>query len=277
VEELSGEYCYSGPDFNVRSYFRSSKAIPFIDVEALGEPTKVTVEASAERILFTYTSDEGVETQEVFIPAKFNAVWSEDALVIPWGGSAVRPFVIPFLFWHISSSSRESRLFKLTDGRLVMSDSFGEGGFTEEGQSDVFFSRKAAVAVILDPCTGDCAADTADRPRQPWFGSGLDLQDARCATQLEEQIAAILVDKNERPETAAALAKEKVEKLSNGENDSRSFTVSVFAGPIYSFEVASKKSGCVLRLWKRETSLGHSLNRLWYLAKRALPDCACNP
>lgn len=277
VEELSGEYCYFGPDFDVRSYLRSPDKIPFVDIGVLGEPTKVTVEASAERILFAYTNDDGVETQEVFTPAEFGALWQENVLVIPWGRSKSRFFVIPFLFWHISSSGRESRLFKLTDGRLVMSDSFGEGGFTEQGQSDVFFSRKEAVAVILDPSTGDCAADALGRPRQLWFERGLDFRDPACAVQLEKQLAAILIDQGETLETGTKLANETVETLSRGEGDSKSFSVSDFAGPRYSLELARKRSGCVLRLWKREKHNSSYTNRLWYIAKRPLPDCACNP
>lgn len=291
VEQLSGEYCYYGPDFNVRSYRRPAKAIPFLDVEALGQPTKVSVEATTERIVFTYTDVYGEETQQVFLPSRFRAVWREDALVIPWEGSRVNvgKSIVPgivfgtiFGVWEFAGWERESRLFKVADGRLVLSDSFRIKGYSERHkQGGTFYEREDSIAVFLDPMMGDCTADASDRPLQPLYERGLDLRAPACMAQLERQLASILAEKGEAAEAAEALAHDRVTALSARGENWADFSVSSPSGVTYKFDFGKNKAGCVLRMYGRGKK-GHHFSssvesHIWFFAKRPLPDCACNP
>jgi hypothetical protein len=276
VEQLSGEYCYFGPDFNVRSYRRDAGAIPFINVGALGQPTRVSVIASAAAIVFSYTGRDDVEKRETFAPANARAVWRGNAFEIDWQESATRAYVRGG-DWGFSWSSRESRLFKLPDGRLVMTDSVKWKGYSQTNVM-LFHSDKQVVAVILDVAKGNCAADAASRAGLTWWGSGPDLRDAICAARLEEQLAAILIEKGETPEGAETLAEATMAAFARDERDPSNFSVESPSGTNYAFEVVAKaSSACVLRLYRRSSRHSSETNTIWYLARRPLPGCLCNP
>jgi hypothetical protein len=275
VEQLSGEYCYVGPDFNIRSYRREPAAIPFVDVAALGRPTKVSVTASPQEVIFRYTDTDGAAREETFLPANFRAVWRDGAFEMEGeGGSGLEGSSGGI---YVYGSSRESRLFKLADGRLVMTDSVRTKGYSEEeGHANpVFHAYEATVAVILDPVADGCEAGAVSRAPQPWFGSGADLRDPACAAELEEQTKAVLVDQGEDPEVAAGCSKDAIGTLRAGPG-SREFFIST-PGAAYGFDIARKDPGCVLRLYYRRRPHSQVTDNIFYLAKRPLPGCVCNP
>lgn len=284
LEDVTGEYCYYGPDFNVRSYGRGVEAIPFVPVMDLGMPTLVSVQATVEQIVFRYAGPDGSAKEQVFDVAGSKAEWKGPSLVVEQSlGTVFLPLPMAF---HISSRSRESRLFKLKDGRLVMTDTVSGKGYSEAGSASFsgsgvhsvtqpsFHREGRTVAVILDPATGGCEANIEGRPRQPWFNRGPDLRDPACSAQLEEQLAAILADKGEAPE-ASALASQTLESFYHG-SDSGNFLVSSQSGGKYSFEVVKKGSVCVLRLYAKSKGGKSAFNNVTYFAKRPLPACACN-
>jgi hypothetical protein len=303
VEQLSGTYCYFGPDFNLRAFRRDPKLIPFLDVEALGEPTKVSVAATAEEIRFTYTNRDGVEVNEVLSPGKLKATWQEGALVVPW--KEVRPNVGAMVglnvvgnvlglalagilhsdsytpFVYAGGRKRESRLFRLADGRLVMSDTLrASGALKEEDMASGAWAREDSVALLLDPADGDCAAPSPDQPLQPRFERGLDLRVPACADRLAEQFASVLVEKGEPEDVARRVSNETVDGLIENGGNWAEFWLETPSGVTYKFDVGKKDDGCVLRMFgrvKRTRTMTSSMeNRIWFLAKRPLPECACN-
>lgn len=297
VEQLSGDYCYFGPDFNLRTFRRDPRLIPFMNVEALGEPTKVSVAATAEQVSFTYTNRDGAEVEEVFSPARLKARWQEGALVVPWRevrtnvgvmiGANVLGLFFSGLFGsnnftpYLGGRSRESRLFRLADGRLVMSDTLRASGDLKEGDmASGAWAREDSVALLLDPADGDCAAALPGRPLEPRFERGLDLRVPACADRLAEQFASVLVEKGEPEDVARRVSDETVDDLlANGGNWAE-FWLEAPSGATYKFDVGKKDDGCVLRMFGRvkrtRTMTSSTENRIWFLAKRPLPECACN-
>jgi hypothetical protein len=293
VEDLTGNYCYYGNEFNVRSYRRAAEAIPFVDVRALGTPTLVSVRATPEQIVFRYTGSDGSEREQVFKIVAGGDLWRKDALVVKNSQGVVISSSHAYVVKNsqgvtiygstgtgtdYSGGSRESRLFKLADGRLVMSDSVSRKGYSEDpGGYGTFYESRDSVAVILDPAIGGCDAETTNRPLQPWFGTGPDLREAACAAQFEKQLAAILVEEGETPESAATLAAETLESLHEGLGN-RFFSVSSESGARFSFEVRKKGSGGVLHLTALEKPPAPGWNWNWSLTmpKRPLPGCTCN-
>ena len=291
VEQLSGDYCYFSPDYNLRSFRRSPKMIPFVDVEAFGEPTKVSVEASAEQIVFTFTDVGGDAARHVFLPSLFRADWRENALVVPWReirsnvGVMIGVNVLRLLLGsnslYLGGRDRESRLFRLADGRLVMTDTYrAKGDLKPADQSPGYWERQDSVALLLDPVAGDCSAGPA-HPPQPWYDEGVDLRNPECAAQLEESIVSILVEKGESPEAVAAVAREKVIGLRSDEKPRTKFRVAPASNVFYVFVVEWSGTGCRLRLDSRTKYGKHSKVTVGGLflsgsGKRPLPACDCN-
>lgn len=278
IEDLSGEYCYIGPDLNVRAWRRGVESVPFLAVRNLGTPTRVSVEASADRVVFAYTDVDGVEQREVYDLKASGAVWEGSALSAPsrgdgaylsrnWstGQSAVS---------RIGSTSRSSRLFRLEDGRLVLSDSTRDQYFEGHDGQGNFFRMESAVAVLLAPFAGDCGAGEPTGPLPPWFGSGIDLRDPACAARLEEALGAILVRQGVGAGVAEALARETLESLRS--DPGTEFGVES-PGARFRFSLAKTSSGCVLRLYEREIGRRRYANTFTYIEKERLTGCACNP
>ncbi len=277
MEDLSGDYCYVGPEANVRSYRRGPVFIPFVDVPALATPGVVSVQATKERVAIVFTRSDGTEEERVFGPGKAGAVWRKNALVISSGSGGGSMHSDNYGFTTDLGGHSESRLSRLKDGRLVMSDSFRRKTYSSPpgGQNFVFIVDEYLVAVILDPAIGECGQDAKGRPAQPWFGRGPNLRDPACASRFEEQVTAILVDQGEAPENAALFAGDALQSGIGGAW-SRDFYVSSWSGATYRFEVAKMGSGGVLRLFERQNQNGSLLNTLSYIATRPLPECACN-
>ncbi len=280
LEDLTGDYCYFGSEYNVRSFGRTVDGIPFLPVGDLGTPTLVSVQATPERIVFRYTDANGEEKSQDF-EVTGRAAWQGASLVIKESqGTSVLP--LPGAF-DVTSHSRESRIFKLADGRLVMTDSARSKGYSETGSYSVsasglhatkqptFHRAERTVALILDQAAGGCAASTDGRPRQPWFEKGVDLRDPVCAAQLEDQLAAIMVQKEEPPEDAALAANLALQSFFQGES-TLNFVASARPGWRYFFKIVRKKSGCVLKLYERQKPHVEYTS----FASRPLPGCACN-
>jgi len=296
VEQLSGDYCYFGPEYNLRSFRRSPKMIPFVNVETFGEPTKVSVEASEEQIVFTFTDGDGNAIRHVFEPSLFRAAWRENALVVRWSG--VGPSVGAMIGLNVLGNAlgivvagllggsydpdlylgrkgRESRLFRLEDGRLVMTDTFEvSGDLKPADQSPGYWKRQDSVALLLDPVAGDCAAGPT-HPPQAWYEEGTDLRSADCASRLEEEVVAILVAKKEAPDEARRAAGESVAALATEGRGRVNLTVPCPSGATYIFRFGRKESGCVIRLIERRTKHGGTR---WSpgTMERPLPGCDCN-
>ena len=301
VEQLSGDFCYFGPDFSLRTFRRDPKLIPFLDVDALGEPTKVSVEATAERVFFTYTNRDGVEVQEAFLPAKFKARWKEGALVVPW--KEIRPNVAGMIginvvgnalglvlagMFHSDSYSpglylggrnRESRLYRLADGRLVMTDTFRASGDLKQGDmASSSWERQDSVALLLDPAAGDCSAGPG-RPPEAWYGQGVDLRKPDCAAELEEQTVAILVAKGEEPVQARPAVKEGLAEVLAGEEAGTTFHVLCPEGVTYTLWFGKDASGCAVKLMEHERKRGKGVSRTTWSSgtqRRPLTACDCN-
>jgi hypothetical protein len=176
---------------------------------------------------------------------------------------------------YTGDESRESRLFRLEDGRLVMTDTHrASGDLKPAGQSPGYWARQESVALLLDPASGDCAAGPA-HPPQPWFDEGVDLRDPECAAQLEEQVASILVAEREAPESARLAAQENVTALSESDASWASLSVWCPSGVTYGFRLGRGGATCVLRLVECRTKNRRST---WTpgIEERPLPACACN-
>ncbi len=297
VEQLSGDYCYFGPDFNLRSFRRSPKLIPFLDVEALGEPTKVSVEATAEQVCFTYTNRDGVEVKEVFSSARFKARWHEGALVVPWKeirsnvaemiGINVLGLVLAPIFAPIGGSpslyvggrNRESRLFRLADGRLVMSDTLTASGDLKHGDmASRSWQRQDSVALLFDPAAGHCAAGPG-RPPEAWYGQGVDLRNPGCAAELEEQIVAILVAKGAEPGQARSAVEEGLSELLAGEEAWTTLHLRCPEEVTYKLWFGKDTSGCAVRLMERMKKRGKGVTGTRWgggTLRHPLLACDCN-
>jgi hypothetical protein len=275
VEDLSGEYCYFGFDFNVRSYGRSIHDIPFLPVGDLGSPALVSLQATNDRLVFRYAASDGSEHEYCFDFAPYKAAWHDSSLVVK---HSIVPIPLPISGgFDVSGHSRESRIFKLADGRLVMTDSTRHKGYEQQGRSGNFYAETRTVAIILDLATGGCDAGVEGRPRQPWFERGADLRDPACAAQLEAQIASILVQRKQDSAAAALAASRAVDSLVTGALSSADFAVLPEPEQVFFFKVAKKSSGCVLKLYYREKRFRRGGGASYSsFASRPLPACACN-
>ncbi len=287
-EQLSGTYCYFGPDLSVRVFHRGPDSIPFLNVQGLSWPSTIRVEARADRIVFTCTDDTGHEEQQIFVLSSLQATRSEEALVVAWDRLKRRSdaWIVPGLLIglifnqiELSGESRESRLFKTPDGQLVMSDSYRQSGYSQKNQSGQFWENELAVAVLFEPAAGDCAAAMAGRPLQPRFEKGLDLRLPACADRLEDELLSIMVQKGETEEIVWRLAHETVDFLVKEGGDWSRFVIETPSRITYKFDVGKYDEGCVLRLYGRydRKKIFFPGSEGWYLAKRPLPECACAP
>jgi hypothetical protein len=101
------------------------------------------------------------------------------------------------------------------------------------------------------------------------------LRDPACLAELEEQLTAIIVQKDEKPEAAAIAASDTVESFFHGK-PSLAFLVSTRPYWRYYFKIVKNESGCVLKLYFREKTSGAVELAYPSLASRPLPACACN-
>jgi hypothetical protein len=266
-EELSGDYCYYGRAFNVRSYGRTVESIHFIPVAELQAPTRITVEASEQRVVFLYTGADGSAKRHLVEVQGF-AKWKEGSVVVE-GSSPAIPLPAAGGF-QIESAYGRSEIFKLADGRLVMTDTAGRKGYSEIHHEPSFHRDEVTAVLILNPATGDCD-DLEGRQLQPWFEHGLDLRLPACAAELENQIASILVEKKVDAEAAARAAGEAVGPLVTA-GSTQGFSASPEPDDRYEFRIVRKKSGCVLKLAMHyRKHFGISSH-----ASRPLPACVCN-
>jgi hypothetical protein len=101
------------------------------------------------------------------------------------------------------------------------------------------------------------------------------LSEEPCARRFESQLSSILAAQGEKPEDADALARRTRTSLTLRNLGPRPFLVSAPSGADYSFFVQEKRSGCLLRLYRRHKGFASYTNNLTYIATRPLPDCLC--
>lgn len=285
IEDLGGNYCYYGPAYNVRTFRRALGYLPFFDFESLAGPTLLTVRAEKSRIVFTYPGRTGgTVVVHVFDVESAGGQWQGTSLVLP-------PRISPGLDVRMkgeegttfSRGGTTSRLFKLSDGRLVLTTSFIEKGLQIEPGSDEHSSKPSwnekedSVVVILEPAAGACDATPTARPLQPLFEPGLDIRVPACVAVLEEQVASILAEKGESPETAEAAARDTAQGFSSPADASR-FTVQTRSEGVtrsYFFHVSESSEACTLKLHGRAKRTKRSGSSWSSFASRKLPGCAC--
>ena len=171
IDEVSGEYCYYGPDYNVRTFRRGIGDLTFFDVGALVPPALVTVDATTDRIVFRFPGRDGTDRSQAFDVVAAGGQWSGGSLLVP--RRAAPGFHVHGATGEGTNYFRhgsESRLFRLADGRLVMSSSFIVKGVHMEKGSEKgtikpsWFEKEDSVVVILDPAVGGCDADSVRPP-----------------------------------------------------------------------------------------------------------------
>lgn len=274
IEDLSGRYCYFGPDYNVRAFGQDVAAIPFVAAADFREPTEVVVRASASAVVFRYTGRDGSPQSHTYEIAARGARWHDGALLQKRSSGLRVNGLIFFGDTDYSVSSEEARLFRQSDGQLVLSWTVRNKGYTT-GENDGAFRVERSVALLLPPRVGTCEIDTAGLPRQPWFEPGPDLRDPACATILEEQAASLLLECGETPEDADAAVAGTVRAFRDG-TDARRFTVESRAGRSYHFAVSRSASACKLRLVGRERPIKYGRMQTGSFKSRPLPGCVCN-
>lgn len=278
-EDLSGVYCYFGPEASVRGYQRSEASIPFVDVPGMAHPTKVEVDATAERVDFAFSGPDGAPRSQRFEPAKAGAAWRAGAFVIsgrgPGSTFSSTGSTSTRVTHEAASHGRESRLFRLAGGRLAMTDAVRSKSMSSTEGQLWFYSDEDAVVVVLEPETDGCARPPAVRP--PWLGKGIDLHDPDCSARLQGALTEILVEQGESPEAARDLAGNARDQLRQKAGGGRDFATS--AGPKlwYRFEITGRGSDCSVRLVERSRDFSTDVNAITGISRRALPGCACNP
>jgi hypothetical protein len=278
-EDLSGSYCYFGPEASVRGYRRSEASIPFVDVPGMASPTRVEVDASAERVDFTYSGSDGTAKSQRFEPARDGAAWRTSAFVItgkgPGSTFASAGSSSTGVTHEVASHGRESRLFRLADGRLAMTDVVRSKSVASTYGQGWFYSEEDAVVVLFEVATGGCASPQAARPS--WFGQGLDLRNPACSVRLEEALVEILREQGESPGSARDLAATARDQLRQRAGGGRDFTASAGIRLWYRFEITGAGSGCGVRLVERSRDFSTDVNTVTGISRRALSDCVCNP
>ncbi|HET9794428.1 MAG TPA: hypothetical protein VFS34_08190 [Thermoanaerobaculia bacterium] len=102
----------------------------------------------------------------------------------------------------------------------------------------------------------------------------VDLADESCAESFRSQIASILVAQGEDGGEARALGKRTVLDLGYRDPGPRPFVVRSRTTD-YTFFVQQKKSGCLLRLLRREREFATYTNDVTFIETRRLPGCSC--
>lgn len=284
IEDVSGDYCYYGPDYSVRAFRLELADLPFFDFSDIAAPALIHVEATTARVVLRHDGENGAVASRTFDVAEAAGRWAGASLLVPM--RAAPGFHVAGTLGSETNYFRhgsEAWLSRLADGRLVMSASFNQKGLrVEKGDSPgeskpTWFEKEDSIVVILQPTAGGCAADLTALPLQPLFEPGLDIRAPACAATLEEQVVSILVEKGEPADTAPAFAHETVTTLSSPA-EARRFTVRTTSTDVertYFFQVSEKSGACTLRLTRREKR-SKKMGSGWpSSASRPLPGCAC--
>jgi hypothetical protein len=115
--DLSGSWCFTT---GVSQQFGTGATIPFVPTYDLHDESMIAVRYDGSAIVTDYTARDGTQKQFTYDITKSDARW-QDGKLIAHPGYAGNPFG-----WYHQSS--EAKIYRLTDGRLVMSSSTTDTG-----------------------------------------------------------------------------------------------------------------------------------------------------
>lgn len=142
---FSGSYCFTSG--SSREYRSGIGALPFLPMWDVHEQSIITVAQTGEALAFSYTAKDGSRKQQTFDLTKEAATWDGGTLVVHPGFAAN-----PFGFIH---TSRTATMYRLADGRLVMTDTHIDTGL---GCGLVPYREKAEVVLSMRPALQGCAS-----------------------------------------------------------------------------------------------------------------------
>lgn len=102
------------------------------------------------------------------------------------------------------------------------------------------------------------------------------LETSQCRDSFTNQLAAVLIEQGENPETSARLAENTAGALATGQYGPRPFSVASPSGADYFFFLQRKSDACLLRLYGRQKGFVSYRNNLTYIATKTLPACQCS-
>jgi len=113
---------------------------------------------------------------------------------------------------------------------------------------------------------------------QPLISRVTNLSDSACRDTLSAQIVSALVKDGMTMDTAKTMSADTLAALSYS-RESRPFYAFSPSDVRYGFFVQKTKSGCVLRLYQRESQMGAgrgAYTNTWnYIATRSIAECSC--
>ncbi len=125
--------------------------------------------------------------------------------------------------------------------------------------------RAVTASVALALAAGGCAS-----VMQP-----VDAGAPACSVAIRDAFSSILLEQDETPENAAALANRAQAVLGAGRIGPRPFTVSSPSGADYGFFFTGSDNACVLRLYMRQRGFTRLTNNLGGIASRPVAGCRC--
>jgi hypothetical protein len=96
-----------------------------------------------------------------------------------------------------------------------------------------------------------------------------------CQTSLKDGFTQILLEQEEKPDVADALAAAGASSFATMDLGPRPFALSSPSGADYLFFFEREDDGCLLRLYGRQKGFTSYTNNLTYIATRPLPGCRC--
>jgi hypothetical protein len=118
TRDLSGAWCFTSG--SSREYRSGIGVLPFAPMYDVHEQSVITVRQNGNEIVFDYTARDGSQKQHTFDVAKADGTWDGGKLVIhPSFGAN------PFGIYH---SAATATMYRLADGRLVMTDKRSDTG-----------------------------------------------------------------------------------------------------------------------------------------------------
>lgn len=124
--------------------------------------------------------------------------------------------------------------------------------------------RCAIAMLVLVALAGCTAVARVTNPTTP-----------ECQASLRAGFDEILLEQEEKPDVARALADAAATSLATVELGPRLFAVSSPSGADYLFFLESTDEGCLLRLYGWQKGFTSYTNNLTYIETRPLPGCGC--
>jgi hypothetical protein len=142
--DLSGSWCFTS---GTSRQYGTGASIPFIPQYELHEESVITLRYDGNAIVADYTSRDGTRKQSTYDIAKEDARWLDGKLVAHPGAPGN-----PFGWYHQTS---EAKIYRLADGRLVMTASTTDTGLA---CALVPYREKNESVIVMRPATKGCPA-----------------------------------------------------------------------------------------------------------------------